>query len=330
MTKRAVFLAWTRFQWRQLSMASHFGFSVRFFPLAFRWRVLKLIEYLVKTAQTLAYCARERLDEIWVQMPPEPLLRVAQFYRFLRGGRVRIIADCHNSMFDPPWRNWPGAVSALNRCDLVLVHNEEMVLVARNMGIRPQLIEILECAPTQFTSEDMPAPRDLRSPWILFPASFSADEPIDELVKAAAIAEEIMFVVTGNAETALRRFDLSRMPSNVRLTGYLPRSEFEGLLKNAGAVLGLTRYEGVQLQMCSEAVGAAKPMVLSDTAILRKLFGRTAVMVDSASPESIARGCREAISRLNEMTRNAKSFRKERQDEWEKGQASTVKLRLKT
>lgn len=327
MSRLAVHLAWTRFQRRQISMAPSLGLKVRFFPASFRGRALKPLEYASKALQTIAFCLTNRPDEIWVQLPPLPLLCVVLVYRWLRGGRVRVVADCHNSMLRPPWSQWPGASAVLNRCDLVLVHNEAMVDAARAMGVRRELIQVLEDAPAMLVPQKKMA-SNLPSQWVLFPASFSADEPIAELLLAAEMAKEITFVITGNVNRARGRFDLSTLPPNVQLTGYLPVEEFDCLLLAADAVLALTRYEGIQLSVCNEAIGATKPMILSDTVILRKLFGEVAVMVDSSSPESIAQGCREALSSADILTRKTLAFRGERWRLWESSQAQLVRNRL--
>ncbi|MEZ5643416.1 MAG: hypothetical protein R3E70_15550 [Burkholderiaceae bacterium] len=66
---------------------------------------------------------------------------------------------------------------------------------------------------------------------------------------------------------------VERAPANVRFTDYLALDEFNGLLLGCDLVLGLTTIEGIQLSVANEAIGAGKPLVLSDTTILRELFG---------------------------------------------------------
>jgi len=204
-----------------------------------------------------------------------------------------------------------------------------MVESARSIGIRQELIEVLEDAPASFPAIDAAAADVYPRPWIFYPGSLWVDEPLDELRRAAAIAREVTFVVTGDIDIARRHFNEENSTPNIRLAGYLPRAEFERLLFSADAVLAMTNREGIQLSVCNEAVGAAKPMVLSNTAILRTLFGKSSVLVDSADPASIARGCREAIRRKDELTASATVFRAERAHAWWTGQASCVMHRLR-
>jgi hypothetical protein len=327
MHSRIVHLAWTRFQRRQVSMSDSLGFEVKFFRLSFSIRWLKPFEYLIKSVQTLVFLFQCKPEEIWIQVPPVPLLNVVLLYKFIRNGQVRVVGDCHNSMLRRPWSVWPGAIAALNRCDLVLVHNEAVVDTVCNLGVKRELVSVLEDAPATFGGDV--TFKGCVGARILFPASFSEDEPIDELIAAAKMASEITFSVTGNPERARGRFDLSKLPSNVELTGYLPLAEFERRLLEADVILALTRHEGIQLSVCNEAVGAAKPMVLSDTAILRRLFGAVAVMIDSSRPHEIACGCRDAIARAPELSRKTAEFRAIRRRSWEDGQARSVIKRLR-
>lgn len=320
---KAAHLAWARFQRRQVSMAGALGFEVKFFGGTSRSRWVKPFEYAIKAVRTLYWCLRNRPDEIWVQVPPVPSLSSVLGYRWLCGRRVRVVADCHNSMLRPPWSRWPGAVAALNRCDLVLVHNNAVVDTLAGLGVRRELIRVLEDAPATFSAGAM-KPATAGPPRILFPASYSEDEPIPELLEAANLAGNITFVLTGDPARARGRFDLSDLPRNVRLTGYLSREAFENELLGADAVLALTRHDGIQLSVCNEAIGAGKPMVLSDTRLLNCLFGEIAVMVDSGHPEGLARGCREAIDNAPELSRRVLEFRERRWQRWMSGQATAV------
>ena len=69
----------------------------------------------------------------------------------------------------------------------------------------------------------------------------------------------------------------SELPANVRLTGYLPRADYENLLRSVDAVMVLTSAEENLVCGGYEAVAAGKPLILSDTGALRELYGRGVV-----------------------------------------------------
>jgi glycosyltransferase involved in cell wall biosynthesis len=162
-------------------------------------------------------------------------------------------------------------------------------------------------------------------PWVLYPGSFSADEPIKEVFEAARLAPNLTFIITGRPERA-RKYghNIDSLPPNVVLPGFLSLELFDDLLRETDVVMGLTKEEGIQLSVCNEALGFGKPLVTSDTQILRKLFGNAAVLVDASDPQSIAQGCLAAISSSNEMADKSKLLANERLSTWERVELRAV------
>lgn len=319
---KQVFVAWN-FMRRPESMQPHFGYELVVFSLASKRRFLRPLEYLIKGWQTLILFFRQRPQAIWIQIAPTPLLYITHFYKALFNRQVSIIADCHNSMFHAPWITFPGALTLLNRCNTVLVHNEWMKDQAIKLGVESDRLHILETRPAQLDPQTIEVKDPFPHPWILFPCSFDADEPIDVVLAAARLIPDVTFAVTGNTARAKGRHDLSNIPPNVKLLGFLPKSEFNGLLFGTDAVLGLTTLEGIQLSVANEAVGTGKPMVISNTDLLKKLFYKGAVYVDTLKAESIAQGCQAALSRKPEFTEEVFQLKEERNKRW-LGQANKV------
>jgi glycosyltransferase involved in cell wall biosynthesis len=81
--------------------------------------------------------------------------------------------------------------------------------------------------------------------------------------------------------------------------------------------LGLTKLEGIQLSVANEAMGAGKPMVLSNTELLQRLFYKGAVYVDCLNPQSISKGCQEALLKKNELAKEVSELRAERDQGWQ-------------
>ena len=91
-------------------------------------------------------------------------------------------------------------------------------------------------------------------------------------------------------------------------------------------VFGLTAVEGIQLSVANEALGADKALVLSDTAILRSMFGAAAVLAKN-TPEALAAGLREGIARREELEAKSRALKEQRIQDW-LGPAETVTRRL--
>ena len=121
------------------------------------------------------------------------------------------------------------------------------------------------------------------------PCSFHADEPIEAVLQAARQFESATFVITGNHLRLKDRSLIERASPNVVFPGFLPLREFDQLLLRASAVLCLTTQDGIQLSAVSEAIGAGRPMIISDTKLLRDLFGQAGIFVDN-NANSIRQG----------------------------------------
>lgn len=323
---KQIYIAWTGFQRRPESMRPAFNYDLHYVapPFASRW--LKPFGYMVQAWRTLRIVRRTGADVVWIQLPPTFLPHVMIAIRMFVRRPLRIIADCHNRAFRAPWSKLPGLAAVLNRMDVVLAHNEEVGQDALRMGIDPARLAIFETRPAQVAP-----PADLPSrggpPTILVPCSFSEDEPIEALLGTAALAPEIHFRVTGNLAKAQARGFVAKAPANLEFTGFLSKEDYDRALFTSDALLGLTTIEGIQLSVANEAVGAGLAMVLSDTAILRTLFGAAALFAIN-EPEALATACRQAVARSTELAVRSAELRVARESRWA-GQAAHVARRAR-
>lgn len=322
----ALHLAWTAFQRRQVSMAEICELEAVFLPVTkapSRWR--KAWSYLGLALQTFRLLAARRPEVVWVQLPQVPLLWVALVYRALSRGKVQVVADCHNAQLRDPWVSFPLAQWSLARADVVLVHNHEMLAQAQRLGWPRERLLVLEDVPPGGQADRGPsglARKHLAAPkpWVVFPGSFAADEPIAELLQAARLVPEATFIITGRTENAARRgHDLSQAPANVVMPGFLPVDVFDDLLRESDCVLALTREEGIQLSVCNEALGFGRALVASDTVLLRELFGEAAVMVPGGDPAALAAACRQALDERVQREALSSALAKRRSAEWQAG-----------
>lgn len=313
---KQVFIAWASFQRRSVSMRDHFNFELEFISLSFKDRFWRPLEYFLKSGKTLGLLIGKRPRVIWLQLPPTIMLYLSYLYQKIFNPKSIIIADCHNATFRTPWIKLPKIVTLLNRCDLILVHSEQVEKQAESLGIHRELICFLEDPPPMIEASPESSQAPYAHPWVLCPCSFNPDEPIDELLEAARLAPDITFVITGKTSRAQGIHDLSDVPNNVKLPGFLPLEVFNDLLLQTDVVLGLTKLDGIQLSVAVEATGIGTPMVLSDTSLLRKLFYKGAVYVNSDNPKLIAQGCYQALSRHDDLAKQVCELKEERRAHW--------------
>ena len=317
MLAKQIFIAWVPFQRRAISMQAYFGYNLKFADLSFSKRYLRIFEYIVKTLQTLKWLIETYPAVIWIQLPPTLILHILFIYKWLLNRNCLIIADCHNATFRKPWVTFPGFKDLLTRCDLVLVHNNDVKQDALDLGVSEHQLYVLEDPPAGLEVDVLDKKNNLYvGPWILCPCSFNKDEPIKAILDAARLTPEITFVLTGNKKRALGNHDLSHLPSNIRLPGFLPTETFDQLLSNATVVMGLTLLDGIQLSVANEAVGFGQAMVLANTNTLKQLFYKGAVYVDPQDSRAIATGCLDAIARRDVLSLEVFELREERQNSW--------------
>ncbi|MFC0205008.1 glycosyltransferase family protein [Novosphingobium soli] len=306
-------------------MQSYFGYEIYFIASRSEGRWGKPLSYIKQARQTLNIIRREQPDIVWVQMPPTFLLHVLQMARLVSRKPMKVIADCHNRVFRAPWSKMPGLVSRLNQATVAIAHNSEVGETALRMGIDRGKLLVFETRPAQLQRPaDMPPAPAV--PEILVPCSYGPDEPISVVLEAARQAPHLRFLLTGKLAKAKARGFVDDAPSNVHFTGFLDKEAFEKLLFGCSAILGLTDFEGIQLSVANEAVGAGKAMVLSDTAILRDLFGEAALFARN-EPAALARACSDAVERAAELDARSAALREAREIRW-KAQADEVKIRV--
>lgn len=319
----SVFYAWVKYQRRAASMQEFLGYSLNFVDFKLKRKWLKPLDYLLKSIGTVSNLILKKPKVLWVQLPPSPLLYIALLYKKINKNAV-IIVDCHNGVFWGKWKKYL-SVEKLNRFDIILVHNYLIKEIAEDFGLSKEKLMILEDKPAiKDSSYEKLGSQNVRST-VLMPCSFNADEPIDVVFDAAAQIPEIDFLISGPKDKGALLFDFSKKPKNVQLIGYLSLKEYEEVFRSSDVVLGLTTEDHIQLSVANEATGFEIPMVISDTPLLRNLFNKGAIYVETMDSKSIANGIKEAIASRALLHAEVKVLKTERIQKWEKMAGDVVK-----
>lgn len=307
-------LVWWPYQARAEGLAFALGAEVQYQPRASTGLANKAISYLRMGYRSLRRLLQLRPDVVWVQLPPTPALACALIYKLFNRHTI-VIADCHNGLFLPPWVNTPFLRWAVRRyVNIVVVHNTSIFDKAIQIGLPRYKTYVLEDRPT--IPVVAPAPiRMFPTPYLVYAGGGGRDEPFAILLNAAVLAPGVTLVVTGGSSAAIAGVSKSLLPDNVHFTNWLSEQDYHRLVHGSSGLIGLTTWDDVQLSVASEGVGFAKPLILSDTHLLRALFPRGALFVNNDAA-SLASAMKLCMTQTRRLSADMLTLREERFARW--------------
>lgn len=307
-------------------MQPYFGYELKYVPITVKIKSLKIVDYVIKLLRTVFYLLKYRPKIFWIQLPPTFLTNIAILYNKILRNKMVIIADCHNGVFWGIWEKYLNA-NKLNKSDIIIVHNWAIKDVAISKGVDESKIMILETKPATKNLDDVAVSQKSVRPQVMMPCAFDPDEPLEVVFEAARKIPEVDIFVSGPKERGEPLFDYSKKPDNVHLIGYLSKKDYETTFLQSELILGLTTEDHVQLSVANEATGFEIPMVISDTKLLRDLFNKGAVYVETLNADSIADGIKEALQNIDSLREEVRILKKERNQKWE-NMAAALKERI--
>ena len=255
-----------------------------------------VLRYLVQGLKTVAVLVRRRPRRLIVMVPPIPALAICTVYAKLTGAKM--IGDVHTyPLVADVWRPFlPATAWLLKRVEGAIVTNEANADILRGFDVP---ILVMHDTPVLVPGREEPVDPDPSSrSQIVVPASFDPDEPIEALLAAAATMPEVDFTITGRDNRGVT--EAMTVPDNVTLSGYVSRADYEDLLRSATAVCSLTILDDCMQQAGYEAMAFGRPLVTSDSEVLREYFGPAAIYSDPDA-DSIASALKEAVARAPEL-----------------------------
>ncbi len=267
-------------------------------------------KYILQTARTLQTLFKQRPGVVFVQNPPFVSGLAVSLY--CRAAGARYVLDHHSAAFAPIW-NWAQPIQKrlARQAAANIVTNQHWADIIRSWKA-PALVmgdPFADLPP----GEQFPVASG--STTLAFIQTFAPDEPLDAVLEAAAGLPDVHLYVTGDTSRKPTSF-FEGKPGNVTYTGFLPDSQYTGLLRAVDAILVLTtRDHTLQLGGC-EAVSAGRPLIVSDWPFLRQFFSKGAVYVEN-SPESICQGICEMQRRKAQLRHEIVALRAEARQEWQ-------------
>jgi glycosyltransferase involved in cell wall biosynthesis len=236
--------------------------------------------YCALLTRTFRLIRRVKPQVIYYQNPSLILSALVVTMKCLRLTRAKLVGDFHNAGVNPPVARFlvPWIV---RHSDLIIVTNASLEKAVGAMG--GKCMSLPDPIPHLAGARQDTASRAFD---VFFICSWASDEPIVEVLKAAAILAQrqpdIVLSITGRPK--LERIGWTEpVPPNVRLTGFLSEHDFEQRLLDAAVVLDLTTRADCMVCGAYEATSAQVPMVLSDNPPTRAYFRKGALFTDNTA-----------------------------------------------
>jgi glycosyltransferase involved in cell wall biosynthesis len=291
---RLVMVSWIRDNPRSRDLVQALGAQAVYMPWAWPGQSLAraFLGWLRSGLRTWRVVRRLPSGSVVVAMAPPVFCPLVALWAARRGG-LHVAIDLHSGgLNDARWRWSFGLMRwAIRQAEAVIVTNPDL-LEGQDTGATPVLV-IQDPFWMGGSREAGSAPMPGRS-YAVFPASGASDEPIEALAEAAALLKgELEIVVTGGHRVRPER-------PGMRLTGFLPADEFQDLMAHATVVLALSTREATMQRAAYEGLQLGRPLVCSDTRVLRRVLDDAAIFVENTGP-AVAAGIREAVIRAEQL-----------------------------
>lgn len=278
--------------------------------LGFKRPWLVPVKYPLQAVETLVHLYNDKPDLILVATPPVVATIPVYFYARIRN--IPFVVEAHTGVFDDPRWTWllPLSRWMSRAATATLVTNEYLERVVKSWDARPVVIDVV---PMTIPDTQLPVSRDDSS--VVLINTFSRDEPVEAVVKAAKNTPDISLYITGNLKRAPRGLQ-EAAPPNVHFTGWLSDDEYGSLLQQATVVMVLTTRDHTMQRGANEAMMLGKPLITSDWHLLREIFNRGTIHVDN-TVASITAAIEVAVRNHKSLALEMKSLRLERNREFE-------------
>jgi len=310
--KDKLWITWER-QRRSVTLAEKFGTTLLMFDDAFNSRLVRYLALSFRTVKVLflakpkfVFCQNPSIVLTWL------LCLVRKYFGFI------LIVDRHSNF---RFGEEKGIVDTifhllsdytLRAADHTIVTNQYLCDIVNQKGGQGHILE--DKIPSLGSAQRRCLKGQIN---IIYVASFSRDEPMDEVISAVCGLEHCHLYITGNYKKHSKYVEIaSNMTGNVTLTGYLDELEYQGMLNSADIIMVLTTRDHTLTCGAYEGVALNKPLVLSDTEVIRRYFCKGAVYTKSKD-EEIRKSILHCINHLDQLREDVVCLKAELNIDWE-------------
>jgi len=313
--RSSLLVSWIGYHGRSAALAEELGAEAVFVSVGRTGKVsTALLRYIWQSIHTLWILLRKRPKTIIVMAPPLPLVALAWVVSKL--AQSRLIIDAHTGVFnDPKWAWTLGTfLWFARRSTATIVTNRQLVDKLEQAGVKAVNLHDPPVPLPVRSSKDVAA-NESSEESVIVPCSFSSDEPIEAIIAAAEELPSVTFYITGRTPKGFSASSRN-VPTNVKFTGYLPDHAYESLLRSADMVLALTTRELTMQRAGYEALSYHKPLLASDTQVLRAYFTQGTVFA-SPYPADIRAGVLECLENRDSLASDMAALHHQKLASWD-------------
>jgi len=308
-----LWITWER-QRRSITLAEKFSSKIFMFDDVFNYRVVR---YLILSVRTVKVLLLNKPKFVFCQNPSIVLTGLLCCTKDLLG--FVLIVDRHSNFRFGEDKGIVDTVFHLlsdytiRNADHTIVTNRHLCEVVNKKGGQGAVLEdkipFLELAKHRILKGQIS---------IVFVASFSRDEPMDEVISAFHGLEQCHLYITGNYKKHSKYVEVAdKMTEYITFTGYLDETEYQSLLISADIIMVLTTREHTLTCGAYEGIALNKPLLLSDTEAIRSYFYK-GVVYTQANDLEIRKNIMHCIKHLDQLREDIVSLRAELEIDWEK------------
>lgn len=304
-TEKAIWIIWEK-QQRGRALSTYF--EIPYIELLFKKKGLQ--RYVLSVYHTIKILFSCKPNVLIVTNPSIILNTLAQLFRPIIG--YKLIVDFHNAgLFPKEGKNYllqKFANFLVSNADYSIVTNRKLANYVESIKGKPVVL------PDALPNMSAQSTRPMTNPSffnVMLVRGGGKDEPyaiINELIDELKNTN-IKLYITGKNNAEIKPNE------NVVLTGFLLDEDYNKLMNDIDAVIVLSdRHDNL---MCGayEAVSLEKPLIASDTEVIRWYFNKGTVYTKN-SARNIYESIRKIESSFEFYTREIKILKGELSEEW--------------
>jgi len=305
---KTIWIAWERYR-RTSSLSKRLRIELYEFSSS----LPRFIKYQIFILKTLFLLIQKRPKVLFVTNPSIILALFSILFKKVFS--FNLVVDAHNAgvyPFSKKFDKYHWIFPFIHRhTDLTIVTNRYLEkVIFKNNGNPFVLPDPLPDLPitkkTQYKDNDF---------IVTFISSYASDEPLGEVIKTAdLLPQNYKIFITGNS-SKISDTILRKCGRNIVLTGYLSDEEYFKLLNCTDAILVLTTFSDCLVCGAYEAVSIEKPLILSDTPVLRGYFNEGVIFTQN-NAKSIAESIIQSNKFYDSLCADIKKLKNELMISW--------------